>query len=138
VPGQAVPLVRLGPSCMDLQTQALATDNIFFLGDTYWEWTQNGIHQLDPFTGKAGREWMVSTGEHGWVVDAGGQIWVNNDPGLTRVDIPLDKMTLTSPPAVLPCTKPTVSPSASATPTPTPTSTPSPSPVPSDSDSPKP
>jgi hypothetical protein len=136
--GESSRLFRLGKSCMDMETSLLDSEP-FVLGDTYWVSDgARGIRQIDPFSAKTGREWELPKGANGWVVDAGGQVWVNNDPGLTRVNIPLDKMTLSSPPPVLPCTAPAASPSVSASASPSASPTPTPTPTPALADSPVP
>jgi hypothetical protein len=126
--GNGMVLARQGRSCTDMLTSDIDGDPYVF-GDTYWLLSadQTYIYQVEPFGGKTGRHWLVPTTEDGWLAWADGQIWVDNAAGLTRVDIPLDKMKPGPTPATLTCRAPAASPTpaASATPTaaPSPTGT---------------
>jgi hypothetical protein len=146
-------LEHLGPSCIDMVTSQIGEmgmgTEFWVLGNTLWMAWGNEIHQVEPFGGKTGRTWILTTAEDGsidWIVVANGQVWVAGDNGLTRMDIPLNKMTPGPTPATLQCPGAAASPSptasASATPTasptPTPTPTPAPTPAPTDTPSPSP
>jgi hypothetical protein len=139
--GNGMVLARQGKSCTDMVTSDIDGDPYVF-GDTYWLLSadQTYIYQVEPFGGRTGRHWLVATTDDGWIASANGQIWVDNAAGLTRVDIPLDRMRPGATPATLTCHAPAASPTpaASATPpvTPSPTDTTTPTPSASDSTTP--
>jgi hypothetical protein len=146
VPGvQGVFLFRLGTSCGEMETDWIASDP-YVLGDTFWVVSDDGtyINQVEPFGGKDGRHWLVPITR--WIVAVNGQVWAANDTGLSRLDIPLDKMKPGATPKKMSCPKPVATPtpvvsaSATASATPTATATPTPTPTPSiaPTDSPSP
>jgi hypothetical protein len=144
VPGvQGVFLFRLGTSCGDMETDWIASDP-YVLGDTFWVVSDDGtyINQVEPFGGKEGRHWLAPidpTTQGNWIFTPNGQVWSANDAGLSRLDIPLNKMKPGATPKKMSCPKPVATPkpvasapaSANTTPTPTPTPMPTPTPTPS-------
>ena len=134
--GSGEVLARLGTSCADMVTSKIDSDPSL-VGDTYWLFSEDGtyINQVEPFGGAQGRHWLVPTIRDGWVTTANGQVWIANLDGLTRMDIPLDKMSPGAAPRTLSCPAPHA-PTAVASATPT--RSPLPTPVATGSETPAP
>ena len=105
-------LAQLGTSCVGeaITYQGFANT----LGDSIWGLSSGRISEVNLVAGTAGQIWLVPTTENSWLTLADGQVWMSNDSGVIRLDIPIGTMTAAPTPQPLTCPAPEPSDSAAS------------------------